>query len=226
MYIIYLIIVLILIIYNTTSLYLIVPFILAILNFIAATINLIDDHKSQEFRFIQLISLIFIIIIIIIDIKELTNSLYSLSIIGLSINNNFKKLTNNRSISTNRITYFHDLIPNDICILNNTDFTIFHFSDSLDVKHFLAKLNEDTIYIVNFEFVLSLAFYDSDGPTINLSKPILITKNSNPVIVSKFIHGRIQDCLNRFQLNYSYPVFDNTGDGPGVIVKFRKVTIF
>jgi hypothetical protein len=107
------------------------------------------------------------------------------------------------SYSINRITYLEDFFNHDICILINPDVTIFNFSDSLEVKHFLEDLREDKLYVVIFEFVTSFNTYNEDGPNIILSKPILITKNSNPQTISKFIHSRIDECINTFYLDDS-----------------------
>ncbi|TLX82065.1 MAG: hypothetical protein E6L00_04750 [Thaumarchaeota archaeon] len=128
-------------------------------------------------------------------------------------------------MSINRITYFHDFLDHAICILNDPDINIFDFSDSLDVKHFLEELKEDQIYVVTFEFVYSFSTYNEEGPTINLSKPILITKNSNCRIISKFIQDRINDCINTYNLNESL-IYSNNKDGSGVIVKYREVNLF
>lgn len=129
-------------------------------------------------------------------------------------------------MSINRITYFHDLIEHGIFIFNNPYISIFNFSDSLDVKHFLEELNEDQIYVVTFEFVYSFSTYDEEGPTINLSKPILVTKNSNPVTISNFIRSRINDCINIYCFDDTLIYSDKSTNDTGVIVKYKKINIF
>jgi len=44
---------------------------------------------------------------------------------------------------------------------------------------------------------------DDDSPTMLLSKPVLITKNSNARIISKFINERIQLSCRLFYLDDS-----------------------
>jgi hypothetical protein len=130
------------------------------------------------------------------------------------------------SYSINRITYLEDFFNHDICILINPDVTIFNFSDSLEVNTFLENLSEDKLYVVIFEFVCSFATYNEDAPTINLSKPIIITKNSNSQTISKFIHSRIDECINTFYLDDSLFFNKNKEDGPGVVVKYREINIY
>jgi hypothetical protein len=36
--------------------------------------------------------------------------------------------------------------------------------------------------------------YEEDSPVISLSKPILITKNSNPRLISNFIKNQVRSC--------------------------------
>lgn len=65
-------------------------------------------------------------------------------------------------MSIDKITYFHDFFHHDIFILNNSNTTVFLFSDKLEVKKFLEDFIEiDKTYVVVFEFVLSFDTYDS-----------------------------------------------------------------
>lgn len=71
MYLIFLIIIVTLFIYNVTGMYYVILFILVIINYIFATINLINNYDDRPIRLIQLICLGTIIIIVIINIKLL-----------------------------------------------------------------------------------------------------------------------------------------------------------
>ncbi len=168
--------------------------------------------------------------IIFLNINILYDSIYTFSfIIPLSriktkpYNNYFNR---NLSYSINRITYLEDFFNHDICILLNPEVTIFNFSDSLEVKTILENLMQDKIYVVTFEFICSFTTYNEDAPTINLSKPIIITKNSNHQTISKFIYSRIDECVNTFYLEDSLIFNKNKEDGPGVIVKYQEINIF
>lgn len=103
---------------------------------------------------------------------------------------------------------------------------ILEFSDNLEIKNFLEELKENQIYVVILEFMYSSLNYSEDSPTIILSKPIIITSNSNPDILSKFIHERINNCIETFYLNDSLFYTGNKNDRPGVIIKFNEINIF
>jgi hypothetical protein len=90
-------------------------------------------------------------------------------------------------MSINRITYLDQFYKTGIFNLQNPDFKNFLFSDWLEVTKILNGLENDTIYVVSFEFILSWETYDEDSPVITLSKPILVTKNSNPKLIAKFL---------------------------------------
>ena len=94
MYLLYLILIVMLFIYNVTGIYLIIPLLLAIANLILATFNLIVDPKNINSR---LISLAYIAFIIIVNLKIL--------IFG----DNLYKLTFTIPLSINKITYLDDI---------------------------------------------------------------------------------------------------------------------
>lgn len=57
-----------------------------------------------------------------------------------------------------------------------------------------------------------------------LSKPILISKDSNPVIISQFITSKINDCINTYYLDDSL-IYTKQNE-TGVIIKYKEITIF
>jgi hypothetical protein len=65
--------------------------------------------------------------------------------------------------------------------------------------------------------------HDENSPVITLSKPILVTKNSNPKIISKFIQDRIHLTCEAFYLNDD--LMDNL-EGPGVLAKYKAINLF
>lgn len=101
-------------------------------------------------------------------------------------------------------------------------------NDWIQWAEFLDKLQKDWKYVVSLEFVITWNTYDSDGPTIILSKPILVESNSNPILISKFVNDRIiQACLS-YKLNekfYDYPSMLDKKDIPGVIVKYAPLAL-
>lgn len=127
-------------------------------------------------------------------------------------------------MTINRITYLSDYIKYDICIINEANLTILHFGDLLDWKIFLSDLIEDQIYVVSLELVPNFDILDEDGPNIILSKPILITKNSNPKVISDFIFSKIHDACNSYGLQDNIINRDiKSTELPGVIIKYKAI---
>lgn len=178
------------IIYHISGLFSVLAFLVWTINLFMTTMILIQDPENLKIRIVQIISIFYILYYIFLNINILYDSIYSFSfVIPLSriksktYNYYFNR---NMSFSINRITYLEDFFNHDICILLNPDVTMFNFSDSLELKTFLENLTEDKIYVVTFEFICSYSTYNEDAPTINLSKPIILSKNSNPQTISKF----------------------------------------
>jgi len=129
-------------------------------------------------------------------------------------------------MSINNITYLDQFIDNKLFIFNNPIVTRFHFNDYIDVSLFLRDLENDKAYVVTFDFVLSWLQYDEDSPVINLSKPILVTRNSNPRLISNFILNRISLACDNYYLAEEIMDMLIKPDGPGVIVKYNQINLF
>jgi hypothetical protein len=131
-------------------------------------------------------------------------------------------------MSINKITYLQDVIPNKYFVFSEYEHTIFYFSDSLDINLFLRELEIDKVYVVTFELVISEFVDEINPPVITLSKPILITKNSNPLIISKFINNQLIQADNNFNLDYDSLVnMRNAGKSvPYILVKYNQINLF
>lgn len=129
-------------------------------------------------------------------------------------------------MSINRITFFDDLIPNDLWVFSKCHVTIFNYSDRLEVYKFLQTLESGKVYVVAFEFVYSFDLYDEEGPTINLTRPILITKNSSPELISNFLGKLIGIACETYHLNDLINEESNTLEKGGIIVKHSEINLF
>lgn len=134
-------------------------------------------------------------------------------------------------MSITNITYLDKIIPNNMFCFTNSDKARLYFNDNLELKLFLNNLDHDSVYVVTFELILSWLAYDENLPIIILSKPILITKNSNPEVISKFIKNRIYDACNLYYLDESLFEFKsdnmcNIEDAPGVLIKYKEINLF
>lgn len=129
-------------------------------------------------------------------------------------------------MSINRITFFDNLIPNDFWVFSKCHVTIFNYTDKLEVSKFLETLESGKVYVLAFEFVYSFDLYDEEGPTINLTRPILVTKNSNPELISKFLQKLIGIACETSHLNDLRNKESNTLEKGGIIVKHTEINLF
>jgi hypothetical protein len=94
------------------------------------------------------------------------------------------------------------------------------------VKLFLANLEKDKAYVLIFELFLS-EFHENDIPVITLSEPILITKNSNPALISKFLINQTILASERFDLDYELIKDMRLDKGaPYIRVKYNEIKLF
>jgi hypothetical protein len=128
-------------------------------------------------------------------------------------------------MTINKITFLESIIPNDIFCLNNSMINRLYFFDSLEITIFLDTLEVDKVYVVCFEYISSWNLHDEDSPVITLSKPILITRNSNPRIISNFIKSQIDLACLSYTIEQIDNMYDKT-ETPGVLIKYREINIF
>lgn len=99
-------------------------------------------------------------------------------------------------MSITRITYLDQFYTSGIFTIYDPLVNILHFQDYLELTEFLSDLEEDKNYVVTFNLIQPEMDGDDENPSITLSKPILITKNSNPKLISDFLE------LRRIELQY------------------------
>lgn len=61
---------------------------------------------------------------------------------------------------------------------------------------------------------------------MTLSDPILITKNSNPKLISKFIKDQIKLASDIYFIDEDIANMLIESEGPGVICKFNEINLF
>jgi hypothetical protein len=67
---------------------------------------------------------------------------------------------------------------------------------------------------------------DTDAPVFILNKPILITTNSNPRVISDFLQSRINAAFEAHFLDETILEMEESHDGPGVLVNYAKINLF
>jgi hypothetical protein len=126
-------------------------------------------------------------------------------------------------MTINNIIYLDKYISNDIFYISNPLVKRFYFNDTLEIIKFKNNLKKDKLYVLSLHFICSWEDYEEDIPVINLSKPILITKNSNPRIISNIIKSRVNQTINLYLLD---EIWLNNSDAPGVLIKYKEINLF
>jgi hypothetical protein len=130
-------------------------------------------------------------------------------------------------MSINNITYLSQFISYNLFIFSNYKFTLLYFADIIEVNQFLKSLEIDKTYVVTFELIMS-ELSDNDIPSITLSEPILITKLSNPILISKFILNQISLADEKFNLDYDLILNMRLNDksSPYILIKYNEINLF
>lgn len=148
------------------------------------------DPNNKEMYIIRIISILIIIFILYYNSIQFTIS--SAFIVPLSVTT---------------ITFLEDLLNEDhnysfdIIYFRNPNFIWLKFGDFQEIMDFLTLLESDKAYIANFELIFDQNGFEFGEPTINLGSPILISKDSNPWLISDYLKSKIVKSSNSFDLN-------------------------
>lgn len=130
-------------------------------------------------------------------------------------------------MSINNITYLSQFISYNFFIFTNYKFTLLYFSDIIEINQFLKSLEIDKTYVVTFELIMS-ELTDTDIPSITLCEPIIITKLSNPILISNFILNQINLADEKFSLDYDLisNLRLNDKSSPYILIKYNEINLF
>jgi hypothetical protein len=88
-------------------------------------------------------------------------------------------------------------------------------------------LDSEKCYVLTFELFLIEPYDEDDIPVITLCNPILVTKNSNPILISKFLLNKISLADDRFDLDYDLIKNMRLNKGaPYIRVKYKEINLF
>lgn len=129
-------------------------------------------------------------------------------------------------MSRNNITFLEDVTLNYNSIFNipNPSTTRFYFCDTFEVTQFLDFLEKDKTYVLSLELINSWLTYEEDTPVFVLSKPIVVTKDSDAEILSKYLQSRIKLACDSFFLEEN--MMEDAVDNPAVLVRFKEINLF
>lgn len=134
-------------------------------------------------------------------------------------------------MSITNITYLDTIIKNNLFIFNNSSKSRLYFHDYIGITYFLNELEQDTVYVLTFDLIVSWFLYEEDSPSLNLSKPILVTRNSNPRLIANFIKDRIRLACDSYYLDDTIlDMIEDSGysnsEKPGVIINYNEIKLF
>lgn len=170
---------------------------------------LIGINPTREMKIIRILSIL--VIVFILYYNSITTNILSSFIIPLSIN---------------QITFVKDVFgkSNDSASINyleNAHITWFKFWDKCEVKDFIELLDDNKAYLVSFELILDMESFEQGDPTLLISSPILISKDSNPKLISKFISKKAISACYSYNLTH-----DIAKEAPSILVKYKEIYLF
>jgi hypothetical protein len=165
---------------------------------------------SKEFQIIRILSIIVIIFILYYNSIQ---SIYLTSFIF--------------PLSINKINYIDDFMDEDdpTSIIYFRDFIIswFYFFDFKEISDLLDCLDYDKAYIISFNLILDVSGYDLDQPSIILSKPILISKKSNPWLISRHLNEQVRIACESYNLDES--CLKQGNESPAILIRYKEINL-
>jgi hypothetical protein len=129
-------------------------------------------------------------------------------------------------MTINKITYLDQFYTSGIFMISDPYIDHLKYFDYLELTKFLNKLEHDKVYVITFEYVYSWLLHDDNDPVIKISKPILITKNSDPRIISNFLKEKVELIIDLYYLDDQIIQSLGEDDSPSIIVRYKDIRIF
>lgn len=165
------------------------------------------DPNNREMIIIRIISIFIIIVILYYNSLEYT--IISCFVIPLSLT---------------KITFLNDILNDqeinrlDIICIRKADFIWFNFSDFKDIMNLLSLFEDNKAYIVTFDLIIDQSGYESGDPSLLLGLPILVNKNSNPWLISRYLTEQVVKAINSYNLESNTEL--------AILVKHKEIRIF
>jgi hypothetical protein len=102
-------------------------------------------------------------------------------------------------ISTHDISFLSELNRTiDIIKSGKSIYFKMYRINSFLIDNFIKNLDADKIYMVNPFITINCKYED---PILNLSRPFLITNNSNPKLIHDYLFTQYEKAYNDFEMN-------------------------
>lgn len=124
--------------------------------------------------------------------------------------------------SVNKIDYVHDFNIKSLNYYKLRGWSLNLKDLHKDLDIFLKNLNENDNYWLSFNFYTSIeAYMNEEGIRMNISDPIIINRESSPLLLNKFIMNRLNTMTDLYYLDDS---IINSKD-PVIILSFTEIEI-
>jgi hypothetical protein len=177
------------------------------LNLIIFISNFLIGFHPFSFK-LNIIRILSIIVILYLSYKNLDLSIYSISLLI--------------PLSKDKIHYAHDFEVKSINIYQERS-TILYLNDlKSDLNDFICNLDENNNFWISISFYPDLVVYNIyDGMKLYICDPILVNRDSDPLLLSQFITTRLQRMIDFYYLDDS--IIDNKDSV--LIVKFMEIEL-
>lgn len=124
--------------------------------------------------------------------------------------------------STNQISFVEELekLSVDSTLMSEN----FYDLNINETSKFLSKLDVDSNYIVNMEFIADISLLGSDinVPRMLLTRPFIINKDSSALILTKFFYEQLNLMVDCYYLDDTILHDMKDRIGPVIILKYAK----
>jgi hypothetical protein len=96
---------------------------------------------------------------------------------------------------------------------------VLHYFDSLELSNLLESLDNGSTYVISPELINFRKDYNTGDPVIILSDPIIISKESNPDLISDYL---LNQMIKAF---VDYSIDDNKNNCFKILLKYNKINL-
>ena len=169
--------------------------------------NFIIGFHPFSFKW-NIIRVFSIIMILYITIRNIDQSIYITSLL--------------MPFSQDKIHFVHDFDVKSIKFYDIKNSLFYLKNLTLDITNFINNLNEEDNYWISLSFYPDISVYNIDGAMqIYICDPILINKDSSPLLLTQFINDRLNVMIDFYYLDDS---IINSKDSI-IIVKFTEIEL-
>jgi hypothetical protein len=125
-------------------------------------------------------------------------------------------------LSKNEINYVHDFDVKSLNVYKKQGTVLYIINLTLDLTEFINNLNEDDNYWACISFYPNIGGYSiDDGMQLFLSDPILINKDSDPLLLTQFIMNKLHLMIDMYYFDDS---IINSQDSI-IVIKFTEIEL-